>query len=150
MSDQSDREVIGDEYGVWSVDAEDQLQPEDTLDGTGDVLDAGYIAADHAVGSLAHGVTASEQAGEETIAQRLRQEEPDPYSTFDPDQADDSGDDLDGAGTPTRVGRIIAPDEGGYTDDEATMIAREGRATSWDSPEEAAMHYVSDDFNDTY
>jgi hypothetical protein len=159
MSDQADREQMGDELGVWSVDAEDQLQPEDTLDGDGDPLDRGYVAAERLHGSLAYGVTAEEQAGEETIDQRIRQEVPDPFSAYGaPDDesgmdADDGmlgGDDPDAiraeldhyGGDVGRVGRIVAPDEGNGSDREARMIAREGRATSWDSPEESAMHYV--------
>lgn len=161
MSDQADRETMGDDLGVWSVDAEDQLQPEDTLDGDGDVLDRGYRVGDNYRGANAYGVTADEQLSEETIAQRIRQEEADPYSAYGaPDNEsglDDDGmiggDDPDAirpeldyyGGESTRVGRIVAPDEGLYPDRESRMVAREGRATSWDSPEEAAMHYVGDD-----
>lgn len=163
MSDQADRELIGDDLGVWSVDAEDQLQPGDTLDGDGDPLDRGYVAPDRAHGSFAYGVTAEEQRGEESIDQRIRQENPDPYSAYGApdnesglDDADDGmvgGDDPDAiraeldnyGGDSGRVGRIVAPDEGLGPDLEARMIAREGRATSWDSPEESAMHYVDVD-----
>lgn len=145
MSDQIDRETIGDELGVWSVDAEDQLQPEDTLDGEGDVLDRGYRVSDNYLGSLAHGVTAREQSEEETISQRLRQEEPDPYSGYDDDE-ESTGDDYDGDHLP--VGRLVEPDEGRYPDRESRMVAREGRATSWDSPEESAMHFVDGDEED--
>lgn len=152
MNNEVDRESIGDEFGVWSIDAEDQLQPEDTLDGTGDVLDRGFIAAEQLHGSVAHGVLASEQAREETIDQRVRQEEPDPFTRYREDSDDDGDDDdvdFDDRGyIGRRVGRIIAPDEGLYGDDEAQLIAREGRATSWDSPEEAAMHFVSDEFEE--
>lgn len=163
MSEHVDRESIGDEYGVWSVDDEDQLQPEDTLDGQGDVMDRGFVAPDRLHGSLAHGVTREEMSREETIEQRIRQEEPDPYSAYgapenesgmDEDDGMIGGDDPDairaeldnyGGGGSTRVGRLIAPDEGLAPDTEARMLAREGRATSWDSPEESAMHYVDGD-----
>ena len=144
MSDQIDRETIGDDLGVWSVDAEDQLQPEDTLDGEGDVLDRGYRVSENYLGSLAHGVTAREQSEEETIDQRLRQEEPDPYSGYSED-ADEDGSDVDDYDGHHRVGRIVAPDEGRFPDTESRMVAREGRATSWDSPEESAMHFVDGD-----
>lgn len=162
MSDQSDREQMGDDLGVWSVDPEDQLQPGDTLDGDGDVLDRGFVAADRARGSLAYGVTPEEQSREETIAQRIRQETPDPASAYGTPR-DESGMDADdgllGGDDPdairaeldyygsdsSRVGRIVAPDEGLGPDREPRMVAREGRATSWDSPEESAMHYVDDD-----
>lgn len=115
MSDQSDRETMGDDLGVWSVDAEDQLQPEDTLDGQGDVLDRGYQTGEHYVGSSAFGVTADEQAHEETIEQRERQEESQRYA------------------------------DRHRPDGEAEQIARECRTTSWDSPEESAMHYHDPD-----
>lgn len=147
MSDQIDRETIGDDLGVWSVDAEDQLQPEDTLDGEGDVLDRGYRVSDSYHGSLAHGVTAREQSEEETIDQRLRQEEPDPYSGYSDDE-DGAEDDVDAYDGHHRVGRIVAPDEGRFPDRESRMVAREGRATSWDSPEESAMHYTDGDDGD--
>lgn len=152
MSDQIDRETIGDDLGVWSVDAEDQLQPEDTLDGEGDVLDRGYRVSDGYRGSLAHGITAREQSQEETIAQRLRQEEPDPWSDFVSSDDDGSGDpddpDLDRYDGHHRVGRLVEPDEGRFEDRESRMVAREGRATSWDSPEESAMHFVDGEEED--
>ena len=152
-----DRESIGDEFGVYSVDDEDQLTYEDTLDGNGDPLDRGYAAPDRLQGATAHGVTAWEQSNDETIDQRLRQETPDPWfkaSAKDEDDEDDGfvngddadairaqlADDLDG-----RVGRMIAPDEGFGEDREPRLIAREGSPTSWDSPEESAMHYVDQD-----
>jgi hypothetical protein len=154
-----DRESIGDDLGVYSVDDENQLSSEDTLDGDGDPLDRGYTAADRLQGSTAYGVTAWEQANDETIDQRVRQETPDPYSVYDstgegPDDEDDgmvNGDDPDAIRAQLsddhhgRVGRIVAPDEGLGEDREARLIAREGRATSWDSPEESAMHYVDGD-----
>ena len=49
-------------YGDYSVDDEDQLSAEDTLDGDGDPLDRGYRVAERLQGSTAHGVTAGEQA----------------------------------------------------------------------------------------
>lgn len=160
MSDQADRETIGDEFGVWSVDAEDQLQPEDTLDGDGDVLDRGYRVGENYRWAGAY------SDSEETIDQRIRQEEADPDSAYGAprdesglDAEDDGmigGDDPDAiraeldtyGGDNVRVGRIIAPDEGLFPDREARLVAREGRATSWDSPEESAMHYVGDDDED--
>lgn len=144
-----DRESIGDELGVYSVDDEDQLSSEDTLDGDGDPLDRGYTAPDRLQGSTAYGVTAWEQANDETIDQRLRQETPDPFSAYSSDAdwtgGDEEDDEPNGSG---RVGRIVAPDEGLGEDREAAMVAREGRATSWDSPEESAMHYVDGDEDD--
>lgn len=165
MSDQADRETMGDGLGVYSVDAEDQLQPEDTLDGSGDVLDRGFRVGDTYRGSTAYGVTADEQAAEETIDQRIRQEEADPYSAYgapdnesgmDDDDGMIGGDDPDAiraeldyyGGDQRRVGRIVAPDEGRYPDRESRLVAREGSATSWDSPEESAMHFVDPETDD--
>lgn len=119
MSDQADRETMGDDLGVWSVDAENQLQPEDTLDGEGDVLDRGFLSGDHYRGAAAYGVTAEEQSREETIDQRVRQEERDPSATYE-DAKISSG-------------------------NEAQLVAQQWGATSWDSPEESAMHFVDGD-----
>lgn len=154
MSDQADREVMGDDLGVYSVDPEDQLQPEDTLDGEGDPLDRGYRVGDSYRSQGAY------SDGHETIDQRMRQEEQDPSSAYGAPHdesgmaAEDDGmiggDDPDAiraeldyyGGDSGRVGRIVAPDEGRFPDREDRMVAHEGRATSWDSPEESAMHYI--------
>ena len=57
-----DRESIGDDLEVWSVDDETQLQPGDTLidRGVDDVLDEGYSPPERPRGSLAYGTTAYE------------------------------------------------------------------------------------------
>ena len=50
-----DRESIGDDLEVWSVDDETQLQPGDTLidRGVDDVLDEGFSPPERPRGSLA-------------------------------------------------------------------------------------------------
>jgi hypothetical protein len=63
-------------YGDYSVDDEDQLQPEDTLEGTGDPLDEGITAPDDYSAGQRFGNTPAEEERGETFAQRLRQEEP--------------------------------------------------------------------------
>ena len=65
--------------------AEDQLQPQDTLDdrGVDDVLDEGITAPDHPQGVTAKGVTDREQLEGETIDDRLSQEVPDPSAEAD-------------------------------------------------------------------
>jgi hypothetical protein len=73
-------------YGDYSVDDEDQLPPEDTLEDTGDPLDDGNIAPDHYSAGQRFGNTPAEEGRGETFAQRLRQEEPE---SGDPD-VDDS------------------------------------------------------------
>ncbi len=63
-------------YGDYSVDDEDQLQPEDTLEDTGDPLDQGITAPDDYSAGQRFGNTPAEEERGETFAQRLRQEEP--------------------------------------------------------------------------
>ena len=50
--------------GEYSLDEDDQLQPEDTLDdrGVDDVLDEGYSPPDYAPKGAVHGLTSREQA----------------------------------------------------------------------------------------
>lgn len=160
MSDQPSRENLDGEYGTYSLDDEDQLQPEDTLVGDRDPLDVGYQTPDRLHGSIAWGTTAEEQATDETIEQRITQEVPDPHSAYGaPDN--ESGLDVDprvGGDDPDsipadrdwygdseeRVTRLVAPDEGQGEDTEKDMVARStGNPDS--SPEGSAMHYVSDD-----
>ncbi|MGB5935770.1 MAG: hypothetical protein WBG36_10500 [Ornithinimicrobium sp.] len=82
MSEQSDREHIGDELSTYSTDAEDQLTPEDTLMPGGDPVEEGFETPGRLHGALAFGTTAQEQAEEETIEQRIRQEVPDPSTAY--------------------------------------------------------------------
>ena len=96
MSEQ--QENTADDLGDYSLDDEDQLQPEDTLeqDDVDDVLDRGYSPPTGAQGSLAHGVTAEEQHRDETIEERIHQEVPDPASAYG---APDNESGLDDDGT---------------------------------------------------
>ncbi len=73
-------------YDDYSVDDEDQLPPEDTLEDTGDPLDEGNTAPDDYSAGQRFGKTPFEERRGETFAQRLRQEEPE---AGDPD-VDDS------------------------------------------------------------
>ncbi|USQ78862.1 DUF5709 domain-containing protein [Ornithinimicrobium faecis] len=162
MSDQTSRENLDGEYGTYSLDDEDQLQPEDTLDGSGDPLDQGYQTADRLQGTTAWGTTAEEQRTDETINQRIGQEVPDPHSAYgapdnesgldrDPrdrvggDDPDSIPADQDWVGDSAEgVGRLVAPDEGNGPDLEKDMVAS-NTANADDSPEGAAMHYVDED-----
>lgn len=70
-----------EEYGDYSVDDEDQLSEEDTLEGFDDPLDdGGYETADHYAPD--YGDTPWEEAHGESLEQRLKQEipDPDPYA----------------------------------------------------------------------
>ena len=86
MSEQN--EDITTDLGSYSVDDEDQLQPEETLeafesDGEAlDPLDRGYSPPDTDRSGSLWGTTAYEQAHEETIDQRIAQEVPDPDTAY--------------------------------------------------------------------
>lgn len=156
-------ENIADDLTTYSVDDEDQLQPEDTLvfDGVEDTLDRGYSPADTARGSRAWGTTAYEQSLEETIDQRITQEEPDPHTAYgaphnesgldeervggdDPDSIDAEDDWLgDSEVGDRRAGRLVSDDEGAHEDTEKEMWATDvGVDGAGASAEEAAMHII--------
>lgn len=163
MSDLDDaRESFTDDTSTYSVDDEDQLQPEDTLVDRGleDVLDEGYSPPDRQPSSL----DADFHDGDETIEDRIRQEEPDPNSAYGaPDNEsglDDREEDRVGGDDPdsiaaeddwvgdaevgdARSGRLVAPDEGAREDAEKSMVADDvGIDGAGASAEEAAMHVI--------
>ncbi len=165
MSDQPGTENLDDDLGSYSVDAEDQLQPEDTLEGGGDPLDEGYSPPDAQDRRTEWGTTAYEQSQDETIEQRIMQEEPDPNSAYGaPDdeggldrenRGEDrlGGDDEDSIpvsedflgeddSVDEPVGRLVAPDEGAHEDMDAEMDAEEYPDIGGESAEEAAMRIV--------
>lgn len=171
MSDQPGQESIEDDLGgSYSVDDEDQLQPEDTLVGDEDPLDSGYTVPDRPVGLQAFGTTAEEQAQQETIEQRIRQETSEPETAYgapdrqggldrtEPEEDRLGGDHPDSIpasadviGDPeqrvTPAGRIVAPDEGSGFDAESDAIADEEDPTGGLTPEESAV-YVDDEESD--
>ncbi len=163
MSEQNDN--ISDDLGDYSVDAEDQLQPEDTLDqdDVEDVLDRGFSPPDTDRGSRAHGVTAEEQGREETIDERIEQEVADPDSAYgapdnesgldvervggdDPDSIDEQDDWLgDGEVGNQRAGRLVSPDEGLGEDTESDLVGEDvGIDGAAASAEEAAVHVIDE------
>ena len=148
--------------GEYSLDDDDQLQPEDTLDdrGVDDVLDEGFSPPDHPPSGARRGLTAQEQREGETLDERLSEEEPDvgasdplddierdgqkDWRSHESDRNDDY-DDADQAGE-GRAGRLIAPDEGTGVDDEQEQIATDaGIDGAGASAEEAAVHYIDVD-----
>ena len=153
--------------GSYSLDDEDQLQPEDTLDdrGVDDVLDEGYSPPERPRGVNAFGTTLAEQRQGESLEHRLAHEEPDPSNAFgdpidesymsdsqtvggdEPDSAAAEDDFLgDGEVGNRRCGRLIAPDQGVHEDTEAAMVADDvGIDGGGSSAEEAAMHIVEDE-----
>ena len=163
MSPVESNDNIDDDLTSYSVDDENQLQPEDTLDDTDleDVLDRGYSPNDRPQGVEAWGTTAAEEAQGETIEQRLRQEEGDPSSAYgaphnesgldddrvggdDPDSIDAEDDWIgDYEVGDRRAGRLVADDEGAHEDDEKQLWATDvGVDGAGASAEEAAMHVV--------
>jgi Family of unknown function (DUF5709) len=157
------QESTGSEsMGSYSLDEEDQLQQEDTLDdrGVDDLLDEGYSPPERPRGVDAFGTTLAEQRQGESIEDRLRHEEPDPASAFEDPLADSDmvgGDDPDaiaaeddflgdGEVGARRSGRLKAPDEGTGEDTESDMVADDvGIDGGGSSAEEAAMHIVEEE-----
>jgi len=129
-----------EDYGSYSVDDEDQLQPADTLNdrGVDDLLDEGYSPPEKWSGGEGFGTTADEALEGETLDQRVAQEVPDvdPYS--------EDGEDVGGPEVGAqRSGRLVAPDEGAHNDDENELVAEDvGFDGAAASAEEAAVHVV--------
>ena len=148
--------------GSYSLDDEDQLQPEDTLDdrGVDDLLDEGVSPPERPRGVDAFGTTAAEQRQGESIEQRLAHEEPDPANAFgdplaeadmlggdDPDAIAAEDDFLgDGEVGNRRSGRLMAPDEGTDEDTVSEMVADDmGIDGGGSSAEEAAVHIIENE-----
>ncbi len=149
----------------------DQLQPEDTLVGSleGDPLDSGYTPPERLQHATGHGTTPAEQREDESIDQRIAQEEPDPDSAYgapddeggledpamaggdDPDaipaSRDVLGDDpaLRGAEGETGVAELVAPEAGVARDATKDLVADEAADVDVDTAEEAAMHITDPD-----
>ena len=159
----TDHESTGSEsLGSYSLDDEDQLPAEDTLDDRGidDLLDEGYSPPERPRGVDAFGTTAAEQRQGESIEQRLAHEVPDPATGWTDSQADEDGvggDDDPGAiageddffGSEEvgdrRSGRLIAH-EGGSREAESDMVADDVGIDGGDSSaEEAAVHIIDNE-----
>jgi hypothetical protein len=132
-----------EDYGDYSVDDENQLQPEDTLDdrGVGDLLDEGYSPPEKWSAGEGYGNTADEALQGESLDQRLRQEVPD----VDPYAVD--GENVGGPEVGSdRSGRLVAPDQGLSEDEEKDLVAEDiGIDGAAASAEEAAVHVVEDE-----
>jgi Family of unknown function (DUF5709) len=158
----TDQEGTGPEsLGCYSLDDENQLQPEDTLvdRGVDDLLDEGYSPPERPRGVHAFGTTLAEQRQGESIEQRLAQEEPDPVALedhrADPDMVGGDDEDAiaaaddflgDGEVGARRSGRLLAPDQGSHEDTEPDLVADDvGIDGGGSSAEEAAMHIIEDE-----
>jgi Family of unknown function (DUF5709) len=142
----------GPAAGEYSVENENQLQPDDTLidRGMDDVLDEGYSPPERPYGRGAFGPS-------ETMDQLLAEEEPDPAARTDVllDQAEQQRSDEAerDAEFPrrhevgrARAGRLVAPDQGFGEDAEAELFAEDvGISGGGASAEEAAVHIIDDE-----
>ncbi|WP_350279010.1 DUF5709 domain-containing protein [Kribbella sp. HUAS MG21] len=134
-----------EDYGSYSVDDEDQLQAEDTLDdrGVDDLLDEGYSPPEKWSAGEGFGTTADEALQGESLDQRIAQEVPDvdPYA--------EEGEDVGGPEVGTaRSGRLVASDEGAHSDEDDELFAEDvGIDGAAAGAEEAAVHVVDDEDN---
>jgi hypothetical protein len=138
-------------YGDYSVDDEDQLAAEDTLDDpereVEDELDRGYSPRESYSAGQGYGNTPFEEATGETLEQRFAQEdvEPDPYADAEAHEDDEDLDDGE-VGT-ERAGRLVAPGEGSGEDTEKDLVGFDvGIDGAAASAEEAAVHVVPEDY----
>ncbi|WP_374455695.1 DUF5709 domain-containing protein [Nocardioides sp.] len=136
-------------YLDMSVDDEDQLQPEDTLDDgdLDDVLDRGYSPPDRPPRGYDDYPTEAEMRRGESLDDRLSEEVPDVDPYADEDEDDDHEDEnaldeelgLDEADA--RTGRLVQPDQGLGEDRDKQEVAYDvGIDGAGASAEEAAMH----------
>lgn len=142
---ENDREA----YGDYSVDDEGQLQPSDTLadPDVEDTLDRGYSPPERYSAAQGYGNTPWEEAHGEPLAERLRQEqpEPDPYLQAERDGDLDEQGDYDPEAGDERAGRLVDPDQGLGADLEKDLVADDvGIDGAAASAEEAAVHVRED------
>ena len=136
----------------YSVDDDNQLQPEDTLldRGVDDILDEGISPPERP-----YARTVLDHPGPETLDELLAEEEPDPLSRLgnvldelNGDDSDDDGEEFpedDEVGR-ARSGRLVATDEGFGEDDDSELFASDvGIDGGAASAEEAAMHVIDDE-----
>jgi Family of unknown function (DUF5709) len=132
-------------YGEYSGDDEDQLQPDDTLidRGVDDALDEGYSPPEKWSAGEKYGNTPYEEELGETLEQRIAQEvpEPDPYEV-----AAEEIENVGGEVGADRTGRLVAEDEGLGPDEEADLVAEDiGIDGAAASAEEAAVHTIEEE-----
>ncbi|WP_156624293.1 DUF5709 domain-containing protein [Mycobacterium sp. 852002-30065_SCH5024008] len=142
----------GPAAGEYSVEDDNQLQPEDTLidRGVEDVLDEGYSPPERPYGRGAFGPG-------ETMDQLLAEEEPDPAARINVplDEAEQQRSDASERECEfpqrrevgrARAGRLIAPDLGfGEDADEELFATDVGISGGAASAEEAAMHIIDEE-----
>ena len=138
--------------GDYSVEDDNQLQPEDTLidRGIDDILDEGYSPPERPYGRGAFGPP-------ESMHQLLAEEEQDPASRInipldrdDQQRSDEAERETEfpqrGEVGRVRAGRLVAPDRGFGEDAEAELVADDvGISGGAASAEEAAVHIIDDE-----
>lgn len=132
-------------YDGYSVDDEDQLTPEDTLEeaDVDDELERGYSPPESYSAGQGYGNTPWEEEHRETIDQRIGQEvpDPDPYAETPDDDIDDGE-----VGT-ARAGRLVDIDEGSGEDTEKDLVGTDvGIDGAAASAEEAAVHVIEEEW----
>lgn len=139
-----------DDNGDYSVEDDNQLQPEDTLvdRGVDDILDEGISPPERP-----YARTVLDHPGPETLDELLAEEEPDPVSRLGNVLDELNGDDADESEFPeddevgrARSGRLVASDEGVGEDDDSELYASDvGIDGGGASAEEAAIHVIDDE-----
>lgn len=138
--------------GEYSVEDDNQLQPQDTLidRGIDDILDEGYSPPERPYGRGAFGPP-------ESMDQLLAEEEQDPASRInvpldrdDQQRSDEAERETEfpqrGEVGRVRAGRLVAPDRGFGEDTEAELVADDvGISGGAASAEEAAVHIIDDE-----
>jgi hypothetical protein len=138
-------ETSREDYGEYSVDDENQLQPEDTLvdRGLDDALDEGYSPPEKWSGAEGYGNTPYEEEMGETLEQRMAQEEPEPDPYLEAENEDEH---VFGEVGDARAGRLVAEDEGTAEDTEKDLVAEDvGINGAGASAEEAAVHVIDEE-----
>jgi len=129
-----------EEYGEYTVDWDDQLQQDDTLEdrGVDDVLDEGIVTREGWSAAQGFGNTAAEQRDAGRLSHYLEQEEPD-GDRDDEDEDQDEFVDDDQVGE-ERSGRLVADEDG-----EDVFVHDVGIDGAAASAEEAAIHVIPDE-----
>jgi Family of unknown function (DUF5709) len=142
----------GPAAGEYSLEDDNQLQPEDTLidRGIDDALDEGFSAPEQPYGPGAFGPS-------ESMDQMLAEEEPDPAARInvwlDEEEQERSDEAEREAEFPessevgrVRAGRLVSPDWEFGEDTEAELVAEDaGISGGAASAEEAAVHIIEDE-----
>jgi hypothetical protein len=128
-----------EEYGEYTVDMDDQLQEDDTLEDRGldDVLDEGIVTREGWSAAQGFGNTVAEQQEAGGLSHYLEQEQPDSDQGEGGDEDEYVDDDQVGE---ERSGRLVADEDG-----EDVFVHDVGIDGAAASAEEAAIHVIPDE-----